>query len=52
MAYYDLGIHEINVNMAFVNSDLYEKFTQCNPKCFVMEEKEHKGCHLKKPFMD
>jgi hypothetical protein len=55
VAQYDLELHEIDVNTAFLNGDLYEKLWKvymAQPKGFVMEEKERKGCRLKKPFMD
>ena len=47
-AHYDLELHQMDVKMAFLNRDLYEKVYIAQPKGFVMEGKEHTGCHLKK----
>jgi hypothetical protein len=41
----------MDVNMAFLNGDLYKKITWHNPKVFVMEVKERMGCRLQKSTM-
>jgi hypothetical protein len=48
VAHYDLELHQIDVKMTFLNGDLYENVYMVQPKGFVIEEKEHIGCCLKK----
>ena len=48
VAHYDLELHQIDVKTAFLNGDLKENIYMAQPKGFVVEEKEHMGCHLKK----
>ena len=48
MAHYDLEIHQMDVRTAFLNGDLYKNVYMAQPKGFVMKEKEHMGCLLKK----
>ena len=38
----------MDVKTAFLNGDLYENIYMAQPKDFVVEEKEHMGCRLKK----
>jgi hypothetical protein len=52
MTLYDLELHQIEVKTTFLNEDLYENVYMAQPKDFIMEEKERKGCHLKKSFMN
>jgi hypothetical protein len=46
--HYDLEFHQIDVNMTFLNGDLYENVYMAQPKSFVVEGKEKLGCHLTK----
>ena len=48
MAHYDLGLHKMDVETAFLNEDLYEKFTWHNPKILSWKKKECMGCRLQK----
>jgi hypothetical protein len=52
MTLYDLELHQIEVKTTFLNEDLYENVYMAQPKDFIMKEKERKGCHLKKSFMN
>ena len=45
LAHYDLELHQMDVKTTFLNGDLYEN-VNAQPKCFVVEEKEHMGCRL------
>ena len=46
LAHYDLELHQMDVNTAFLNEDLYENVYIVQPKGFVVEEKERMGCRL------
>lgn len=48
VAHYDLELHQMDVKTAFLNGDLEENIYMAQPKGFVVEGKEHMGCHLKK----
>jgi hypothetical protein len=48
VAHYGLELHQIDVKTALLNGDLLENVYMAQPKGFVVKEKEHKGCHLKK----
>jgi hypothetical protein len=48
VAHHDLELHHMDVNTTFLNGDLYENVYIVQPKGFVMEGKEYKGCCLKK----
>ncbi len=41
-------LHQMDVKTAFLNGDLYKDVYMAQPEGFVMKEKEHMGCHLKK----
>ena len=40
MAHYDLELHHMDVNTAFLNRDLEENVYMAQPKGFIMEGKE------------
>ena len=48
VAYYDLELHKMDVKTAFLNENLEGNVYVAQPKGFVMEGKERKGCRLKK----
>ena len=48
VAHYDLELHQMDVKTAFLNGDLKENVYMIQPKGFIVEEKEHMGCRLKK----
>jgi hypothetical protein len=48
VAYFELEIHQMYVKMTFLNGELEENVYMVRPKCFIVEEKERMGCHLKK----
>ena len=48
VAYYDLELHQKDVNMTFLNGDLNEKVYMAQAEGFAMEGKENLGCQLKK----
>jgi hypothetical protein len=48
VAHYDLELHKMDVKTTFLNGDLLENVYIVQPKGFVMKEKEHMGCHLRK----
>jgi hypothetical protein len=48
VAHYDLEWHQIAVKTIFLNGDLEENVYMAQPKGFVVEEKEHIGCRMKK----
>ena len=50
VAHYDLELHQMDVNMTFLNGDLDENVYMAQLKGFVMKGKEHLGCRLKKPI--
>jgi hypothetical protein len=52
VAYYDLELYQMDVKTAFLNGDLEKNVYMAQPKDFVVEEKEHMGCHLKKTIYE
>jgi hypothetical protein len=46
--HYDLELHQMNVKMVFLNGDLQENVYMAQPEGFVVEDKEHMRCKLKK----
>jgi hypothetical protein len=48
VAHYDLKLHHMDVKMAFLNEDLYEKCLHGTTQGFVVERKECMGSHLQK----
>jgi hypothetical protein len=52
VAQYDLELHQKDLKTHSSIGICMKKFTWHNPKGFVVEGKECKGCRLKKPFMD
>ena len=48
VAHYDLELHQMDVKTAFLNGDLHANVYMAQPEGFVIEEKEHMGCRLKK----
>ena len=48
VTHYDLELHQMDVNTAFLNGDLYENVYMAQPKGFVVEGNERMGCCLKK----
>ena len=44
----DWKIHQMDVNMAFLNDDLYKDIYMVQPKGFEQEGKENHVCKLKK----
>jgi hypothetical protein len=45
---YDLELHQMDVEMRFLNGDLLENVYMAQPKGFTIKGKEHMGCYLKK----
>jgi hypothetical protein len=48
VAYYDIELHQMDVNMTFLNRDLLENVYMAQPKGFAVKGKEYMGCHLRK----
>jgi hypothetical protein len=48
VAHYDLDLHQMDVNMTFLNGDMLENVYMAQPKGFAIKGKEHIACHLKK----
>jgi hypothetical protein len=48
VAHYDLELHQMDVKMTFLNGDLYEDVYMTQPKGFVVKDKEHMRCRLRK----
>jgi hypothetical protein len=48
VVHYDLELHQMDVNTAFLNGDLLENVYMAQPKGFAMKGNEHMGCHLRK----
>ena len=48
VAHYNLELHQMDVETAFLKGDLEESVYMVQPKGFIMEGKEQMGCHLKK----
>jgi hypothetical protein len=48
VTYYDIELHQMDVNTTLLNGGLYENVYMAQPKGFVIEGKENLGCHLTK----
>jgi hypothetical protein len=48
VAHYDLELHQMDVKTVSLNSDLQESVYMAQLKGFVIEDKEHMECRLKK----
>jgi hypothetical protein len=48
VAHYDLELHQMDVKTVFINGDLLKNIYMAQFKGFVVKEKEHMGCHLRK----
>jgi hypothetical protein len=48
VTHYDLELHQMDVKTKFINGDLLENVYMAQPKGFVVKEKEHMSCHLRK----
>jgi hypothetical protein len=48
VAHFDLELHQMDVKTTLLNGDLEENVYMKQPKCFVVNGKEHMGCRLKK----
>ena len=48
VAYFDLGLHQIDVRTTFLNGDLVEDVYMCQPIGFEEVGKEHMVCKLQK----
>ena len=48
VTHYDLELHQIDISTTFLNGDLYEEVYMAQQEGFVVEEKEHLRCRLKK----
>jgi len=48
VAHYNLELHQMDVKTAFLNGDLPENVYMTQSEGFVVEDKEHMGCRLKK----
>jgi hypothetical protein len=48
VTHYNLELHQMDVNMTFLNGDLLENVYLAQPKGFAVKEKEHMRCHMKK----
>jgi hypothetical protein len=48
VAHYELELYQMDVKMTFLNGDLLKNVYMAKPKGFVVKEKEHMRCHLKK----
>jgi hypothetical protein len=48
VAHYDLELHQMDINTAFLNGNLQENVYMAQPEGFAVEGKEHMRCKLKK----
>jgi hypothetical protein len=48
VAQYDLELHQMDVKTIFLNENLLENVYMAQNKGFVVKEKEHMRCHLRK----
>jgi hypothetical protein len=51
VAHYDLELHQMDVKTTFLNRDLLENIYMAQSKGFVVKEKEHMRCHLRKIYL-
>jgi hypothetical protein len=48
VAYFDLELHQMDVKASFLNGELVENVFMAQPNGFVVSDKEHMGCHLRR----
>jgi hypothetical protein len=48
VAHFDLELHKMDVKTSFLNGELVENVFMAQPKGFVVSDKEHMGCHLRR----
>jgi hypothetical protein len=48
VAHFDLELHQMDVKTTFLNGELVENVFMAQPKGFVVNGKEHMGCHLRR----
>jgi hypothetical protein len=52
VAHYNLELHQVDVNAAFLNRDLLENIYMAQPKCLLGKEKNIWDAIWRNPFMD
>jgi len=48
VAHFNLELHQMDVKTVFLNGDLHEDVSMAQPEGFVIQDKVHLGCRLKK----